>query len=205
MFYLDRNLLDVGQYIIGCALDGQKYSFECTTNCIPIGTVDFCEDLMVQPPKPDYYPKFLSKFITRDIQLISDYTNLVGYIKPATKYKLFETYFGDCSKVRGPVWVNQPIRIINEYRFYIIKGEIWDAFWYAGKDENAPVPRLDFNWPKTYYGAVDFAVTPTGLELLEAHHPYAVGWYGKDYRRALKFLEAGWKYMVDIGCVNGKF
>ena len=53
--------------------------------------------------------------------------------------------------------------------------------------------------PATCCGAVDVGYSePRGLILIEAHHPYAIGWYGEDARVYFEYLQQGWKYMVAL-------
>ena len=48
--------------------------------------------------------------------------------------------------------------------------------------------------------AVDFGMLENGkIELIESHHPFACGWYGKNHEEYAKFLTLGWKWINDTG------
>lgn len=68
-----------------------QYSYDPIKNSIPIGSVEYCEKIYGHI-KPDYYPKFLEKYLNRNIykteyDLNKSYNNL--FVKPANNYKKF--------------------------------------------------------------------------------------------------------------------
>jgi hypothetical protein len=71
------------------------------------------------------------------------------------------------------------------------------AEWYAGDlSEPYPEPIDRIKIPSDYCGALDFGVFSNGkLALVEAQHPYACGWYGKDHEKYCQWIIDGWIYM----------
>lgn len=169
----------------------------------PVGSCKFCEALLNKPVSPDYYPKWLTEHLHRKVWLEEKWPGKVGiFIKPADSYKKFTGFITHGKwagkKGSGPYWCSERVNFINEWRYYVANGEVLVSGWYAGNDHNATAPKLTMDIPKDYCGALDFGILDTGeLALVEAQHPYAIGWYGdsSDNAKYVKFLVEGWKYM----------
>lgn len=141
---------------------------------IPIGSINYCEHLLpkYETQLVNFYPQFLNQYLHRNIK-ITKYPPEIGYnqhIKQATSWKPTENpqYY----------YISDYIPIIDEWRYYIAKSQLIEAHWYTGQNEEAPAPKIDINWPQNFSGAVDFGTTDQGIMLIEAHPPYACGWYG---------------------------
>lgn len=164
-----------------------------------IGSVEwFQSEILKAVPVPEYYPDFLQPILARKIvhltvPVIPRYD---CYVKPADAYKRFPNTFvkaNDPIPYPPPYYVSEPVTFINEWRLYVIDGKIIDTCWYLGKDEDKKFP-YDPPWiPDDYSGAIDIGELEdhTGA-LIEAHHPYAIGWYGDNHENYIKFLTGGW-------------
>lgn len=167
-------------------------------NSIPIGSVEYCEKVYGNIT-PCYYPEFLKKYLNRDIYLDKydpnkSYCNL--FVKPADKYKKFNgtTNFKSKYNKGCKIWCSDIIKFINEWRYYIADGHMIGSAWYDGNITNEdyfnnlipPAPILP-NSLKIYLrdikycGVLDFGIVNINnkntLTLVEACHPYGVGWY----------------------------
>lgn len=188
---------------------------EFSIDRIPIGSVEWVEEwllkLGIKRPIPDYYPKWAESSLKRKINKCEDKQELLTflgiygdlYIKPADRYKKFTGYKVSKDSVDGilyPIYASQVIPDIkNEWRYYIVNGEVLCGWWYMGDescvDDNPP--KLNLNIPNSFCGASDFAETTAGeLILIENHHPYAIGWYGDDFLDYYKFIVSGWSYLL---------
>jgi len=82
------------------------------------------------------------------------------------------------------------------------RGIIFCAEWYAGDEINTPDIPTDYLYKvehTLFTGAVDVGVTDKDEFLIvEAHHPYACGWYGKKHKLYVQWLINGWKYMLEL-------
>lgn len=169
---------------------------------IVIGSIGWIESYFEKPIKPDYYLEFLKDWFGRKIWETDKWP--IGervFIKPSDKYKKFNGFVTNGSykgKKRGPYICSEIIDFVDEWRYYVANGEIVFSAWYSGKNENALAPKLNIEWPKDYCGAVDFGLTKDGrILLVEAQHPYGIGWYGKtsDHKQFAEWSIAGWRYM----------
>lgn len=166
---------------------------------VPFGSVEWTENLLGRRVKPDYYPIFLKRYISRNIWESLEWPATPVFIKPADQYKRFTGCISDSiPKQSGPFFCSDIVSFKSEWRFYIIDGAIWQASWYAGDEYEDPPLFLDVPCPGGWCGAIDFGRLETGqIELIEAHHPFACGWYGKNYIRFIKFISSGWEYMIN--------
>lgn len=176
---------------------------------IPVGSVEFCESFLPCVPSPNYYPTFLKNFFLRKIWKSEGLPSETCFLKPADRHKRFDAYifqqehssFLDLKAESsiGPFDCSEPIKFINEWRYYISNGEVLAAYWYLGDDEEADPPEIDVDWPKDFCGAVDFGRTSFGeVALVENNLPYGCGWYG-GYSNAGEYkqwLEKGWSFMM---------
>jgi hypothetical protein len=181
-----------------------------------VGTVEWVEQNF-KSFVPDYYPSWTEEIwhrkITKDPRGLSARKQ---FVKPADRYKRFDArvlVFPDpkCSQeinefsfAKGPFVFSEVVEFENEWRYYISNGKVLASWWYDGDEEtsendpNGPV--FPISIPDDYCGAVDLGILTTGeLALVEAHHPYSIGWYGENTQEDrdiyLKFLSDGWNYL----------
>lgn len=174
-------------------------------NSIPCGSVEWCEAFIDGNIIPDYYPLFLVGFLNRRVWSSYAYPACEKkFIKPSDSYKRFTGHVTDggyFQKYDPPYWISDVVEFTNEWRYYVSNGKVLASGWYNGDEVNMPeAPELDIFIPKNYCGALDFGTTkenPDKLTLVEANHPYACGWYGKDDEAYLKWIVDGWKYMKE--------
>ena len=172
-------------------------------DCIPVGSVEYCLKALGRKIKPDYYPEFLKQYLYREVWETNIWT--LGkklFIKPADRYKRFNGFVtngGYKGKKRPPYWCSEIVKFNNEWRYYVANGKILTGEWYSGDEINTPdAPLLDIEIPDNYCGAIDFGELSTGkLALVEANHPFACGWYGKDYKLYAEWIIKGWEYMLN--------
>ena len=175
---------------------------------IPVGRIEWCEHFLpVEATVPDYYPEFLKDYLFRRVWRADKWP--LGqhvFIKPADKHKRFDgliTDGGYRKKKKPPYWCSGIVKFVNEWRYYVVEGKVLTGEWYDGDQENTPVaPALKIAIPEGYCGALDFGMLNTGeFALVEAHSPYACGWYGDDYKLFVEWIVKGWEYMLRA-CVN---
>ncbi len=174
---------------------------------IPCGSVEFCEDVLGYHVKPNYFPDEFEHLIGREVWCSDKYPldrKLEVFIKPADRYKRFDgqiLYF-DTPYKSPPYIFSDVVHFVNEWRIYMYRGIIFSAEWYAGDEINTPDIPTDYLYKLQYTaftGAVDVGVTDKDEFLIvEAHHPYACGWYGKKYKFFVQWLIHGWKYMMEL-------
>lgn len=171
---------------------------------IVIGSIGWIESYLGQF-KPDYYPSFLSDWFGRNIWETNKWPlNQKVFIKPSDKYKRFNGFVtngGYKGKKKAPYICSDVVTFVDEWRYYIANGKVIFSAWYAGQNEGIPSPELDIEWPTDYCGAVDFGSTIDGrILLVEAQHPYGIGWYGKtsDHEQFIEWSIAGWRYMKKL-------
>ena len=171
-------------------------------NHIPVGSVEFCLKTLGKSVIPDYYPVFLIKHQYRTVWETDVWPlGKKVFIKPADKYKRFTGFVtngGYKGKKKPPYWCSDVVQFTNEWRYYVANGKILTGEWYYGDEINTPdAPTLDIEIPSNYCGALDFGTLKTGeIALVEANHPFACGWYGKDYKLYAQWIIEGWKYML---------
>ncbi len=172
---------------------------------IPVGNAPWCEALFGRVMKPDYYPDFLSRFLHRKVWQTNTWP--LGhrvFIKPADQHKRFTGFVTTGTykrKRRGPYWCSEIVHFKNEWRYYVQAGSVVAAHRYSGDEQNTPVaPVIDVSWPKGWCGTGDFGEFDDGrIALVEAHPPFAVGWYGTLSNNAVyaKWLSHGWQWLRD--------
>ena len=161
---------------------------------VPVGTVEWVEQFLGGPVKPDYYPEYLKDMLHRKVWK-SDTAISGMFVKPGDRYKRFD---GQVFKMNCPsdVWCSEVVEFVDEWRYYVADGDILAAGWYSGSDENSPPPDIPVKLRGC--GAYDFGRLKTGeLALVEYQHPYACGWYGdsKDHALYVDWLVRGWESM----------
>jgi len=191
-----------------CIMENVPYKYiknvkDASREHVPVGSVEFCLQILGRDIQPDYYPDFLKDCLYRNVYRTTKWP--LGkklFIKPADKYKRFTGFItngGYRKKKRPPYWCSDIVIFVNEWRYYVANGKVLTGEWYYGDEINTPdAPVLNIKIPDNYCGALDFGMLETGeLALVEAQHPFACGWYGKDYKLYAKWLIEGWKYMCD--------
>lgn len=177
--------------------------FDVLPDSTPCGTVEWCLKVLGKNVEPDYYPSFLSNYLNRKVWRTSEWP--VGkciFIKPSDRYKRFTGFVtngGYKKKQKGPYWCSDVVHFKNEWRYYISNGVVLTSGWYSGDEIKEPFPpELEIDLPKDYCGALDFGTTtelPGVLTLVEANHPFACGWYGRNNKAYVKWLVDGWKFV----------
>jgi len=171
---------------------------------IPSGSVEWCEKILGQKVTPDYYPEFLKDHLHREIWRTDEWPlGKKVFIKPSDHYKRFTGFVtngGYKGKKRKPYICSGVLSFENEWRYYVANGKVLTGEWYCGDDINTPeAPQLNVEWPQNYCGAVDFGMTKDRtLALVEANHPFACGWYGKEHELYFKWIIEGWEYMRSL-------
>lgn len=171
---------------------------------VAVGNCEWCLGALGKHITPDYYPEFTKPYLYRNVWQTSEYP--LGkrvFIKPADSHKRFNGYItngGYKHKKRGPYWCSDVVSFVNEWRYYVANGIILCAEWYAGDEINTPeAPPLNIDVPNGWCGTLDFGTLKTGeLALVEAHEPFACGWYGKGMAKDMlyaQWLTEGWKYL----------
>ena len=171
---------------------------------IPCGGVDWCLEVLGRDVVPDYYPEFLSNYLHRKVWRSDEWPlGAKTFVKPSDRYKRFTGFVtngGYRNKKRGPYWCSEVVKFENEWRYYVSHGKVLASGWYWGYEKGQPeAPRLTMPLPDDYCGALDFGTLvghPETLALIEANHPFACGWYGKDPRAYAKWIIDGWAYMT---------
>ncbi len=187
------------------ALDYFRKASDIPKEVIPVGTIEWVTSALGYTPLPDSYPSFLQSMLYRKVWRAERWPlekNI--FIKPFDKPKRFSarittgTYKG---KKKGPFWCSEVVKFVDEWRFYIVNGFVTYSAWYRGEHEDKEPPPLYLSEvPVGWHGTLDFGELETGeIALVEAHEPYAVGWYGglgtgKIYA---EFLIEGWKYLLE--------
>ena len=188
-----------------CVCNKIKYRIdpEATTikrDEVPSGTVDWTLRLLGRNVEPNYFPRFLYDFVERRVWKSELMPNEKCFIKPADRYKRFDACLSSELKDQaGPFVCSEIVSFIDEFRYYIASGECLDAQWYLGEnDDPKDPPKLNIKWPKKWCGAADFGLLKDGsIQLVEAHHPFACGWYGKKQKIYAEFVQTGWKYLKE--------
>lgn len=183
---------------------GRDYAVEkrCTPGLIPIGDVPYCEAVFgTQPHIKDFYPEFLRSYYRRMIDVSGITSRLSGgmqaglFIKDATQWK---SEFGariskEGERLTVPHWWSEVVEFVDEWRYYVADGRIIASGWYQGENEDATAPAIDVEWPTGFSGAVDFGTLRDGrVALVEAHAPFACGWYGDDPNLFAEWQEIAW-------------
>lgn len=163
---------------------------------IPIGSVEFCRDAFGEH-RLDFYPEFLNNWLHRQVSRVSSGHLLVPrFVKDATAWKsdwVSRVMPAGSALAEGDWWVSEPVTFMQEWRYYVANGEVVTTGWYAGEDDNESAPALDIEWPDGFSGAVDFGRLDTDeIALVEAHAPFACGWYGEGHADYARWCAEAW-------------
>ena len=216
--------------------DNNNYEYQYFTkqlplHTIPIGSVEWCEKVY-GPFIPNYYPDFLNNYLSRKIWK-SDYKTIYNsykepvFIKPANKYKKWSGFVYKQNRDEDidnndnisiddneELWCSEVVHFINEWRYYIINGEVHESSWYDGDISDTdviaglakPAPNLPLDIltklkEKKYYGVIDMGEIMLNnkltLALIEAVEPYAIGWYFEEssYKKYGEFIIKSDRYL----------
>lgn len=177
------------------------WAHECPPDRIPIGTVEFCEPAF-GPHRIDFYPDFLKGRLFRRVHtlVLKDGITLEEktFAKNASSWKSeykSSVYEAGTWIPPGEWFISEPVSFLNEWRYYVADGFVVTTGWYAGKDEDKPAPPLDVTWPAGFSGAVDFGELEDGfMALVEAHAPFACGWYGDNHQDYAAWQRLAWNH-----------
>lgn len=182
---------------------------------MPVGSCEFFETVMGMETRPHHFPDFCKAYVQRKWQVCTEEDgplpeNRDVFLKPADTLKRFTGYIrkpGD-HQHPGPWIVQGIVNFVTEFRYYIHKGTPLAGEWYpTEKTPDAdPIPEApefpeDIFIPNDWSGTLDFGTTEDGKFLLvEAHPPYACGWYGdsEHYRTYSHWLIGGWNYLKEL-------
>lgn len=184
------------------------------------GSTMYCESAFGRSVRPDFYPDWTKPIWNRDIIRITagDETEVQLYnqkfVKPSTWYKEddgpFLTYPNQSLSLNeGRIYyVSDVVEFEHEWRLLVINGQVVDCSYYLGlsdQDEVLPtlpvrdLDRVQSLIPAGWHGTIDVGITDRGqLCLVEAHHPYSIGWYGDSPQVYYDFVVEGWKYMLSL-------
>ena len=166
----------------------------------PCGSVEWVCQVLGRELTPEYYPDFLSSWLHRRVWRQDQWPVAPSFCKPADRFKRFNGFVfnGDAPFESGPLWCSELVSFRDEWRFYVARGQLLAAHWYAGDNNLTPAaPRIDIAWPAGWCGAADFGQLADGrLALVESHAPIACGWYGRlsDGAVFADWLSAGWDW-----------
>lgn len=199
--YSGREVLAIFEYATRHKVDSliSKEPIPYNKDFVNVGSVEFVQKCFKKPIIPNYYPQRYIEHLHRTIDLISNPpkdSNLEVFAKPADQYKRFDGGIYTLGELIGECYVSEILSSsYNEYRYYVLNGEILTSGWYKGPDEDVPVPELDIDFGKDT-GAFDFAFSDDGIPILiEYQHPFACGWYGEsiDNHKYIEWLIKGWE------------
>lgn len=181
---------------------------KCPENYVPCGSVKWCLKSLGFNITPNYYPKWLNKYLNRNVWKEEKWPLKKVFIKPADIYKRFTGFITTGTynkKKKPPFWCSEIINFDNEYRYYITNGKVLCGEWYTGKYlydfniNNPEIPDISFiDIPKNFSGTIDIGIYDNKLTLVEVHHPFACGWYGKDDKIFFQWLIDGWEYVQKL-------
>lgn len=177
---------------------------EAEPDCIPIGSVEFCEPVFGQQPGlKQFYPEFLHHLMGRAWGVVSQpRAYRTAFYKDATRWKsdfVARVYQqGEEFPVKCELmYESEVVEFLNEWRLYFAKGVMFDVGWYQGRDEDKPLSNLSA-WskmcPSGFSGAVDIGECSNGAyRLVEVHPPFACGWYGELPNTYAIWMEHSWE------------
>jgi len=171
--------------------------------------VEFCERVLGDDAMglKDFYPTFLKAWRRRELALcrpsLFGERSVVGaplFFKDGKSWKSDEqpTRILAVREKIPNVWcyLSDVVKFVDEWRYYVADGCVVDAGWYQGENEDAVAPELGIEWPEGFSGAVDFGRLDTGeIALVEAHAPFACGWYGDDHENFALWQAVAWENM----------
>lgn len=164
---------------------------------IPIGSVDFCAPFYGNH-RVDFYPDFLRNHLHRDIaHSVGGFHPLLPvFVKDATCWKSLtpaSVYPVHKEIPLGNYLLSDVVIFADEWRYYVAQGRIYASGWYRGFAFEETPPAIDVAFPQNFSGSVDFGRLSTGeIALVEAHAPFACGWYGDNHSKYIQWLADSW-------------
>lgn len=191
---------------VNAAMDGFRsmglrviWASKAKVGWIPMGDVEFCAPAF-GPHRIDFYPEFLTKWLCRMRHRTSrriDF-DMPVFVKSAKDWKTnFISRVVQPGEVvpLGDYWVSEVVEFVQEWRYYVANGRLVTTGWYQGSDEEEAAPELSVEWPEGFSGAVDFGRLDDGrMALVEAHAPFACGWYGDNHKDYAEWLLESWQH-----------
>lgn len=173
-------------------------------------------------PPPLDIPECLIPFCKREIKIgtleeLSNTSSFPIFVKPAETGKLFAGQVISCKEeldlfqyvdemcgFQVKVFSSEVVKIISEFRCFVIRGEIYDCRKYKG--EFSATPNFEFikecvdsykDAPVAY--GIDFGVTDKGdTILIEANDGYSLGPYGFDCYNYTRMMILRWKELMRL-------
>lgn len=176
---------------------------------VPTGNIPWISKIIGKTITPNYYPDFLKSWVKRKVWYSEKWPLERVFIKPADKHKRFNGFITTGrynGKKRGPFWCSEVIKFIDEWRYYISYGKVIGGYWYWGiGDTPKESPKLNITYPNNWCGTADFGMLEDGsIQLIESHHPFSCGWYGKKNEEYAEFVVMGWKWLNENYCINNR-
>lgn len=173
-------------------------------------------------PEPLDIPVELESFCGRDIKKSTlrelwDTTSYPIFVKPAEKGKLFDGQIVSCKEELEmfqyvdeedgwdtKVYSSNVVKIVSEFRSFVINGEVYDCRKYKGGFSSVPNFELIQQCVDAYNSspiayALDFGVTDSGETILiEANDAYSLGPYGFDSYNYSRMAILRWKELMRL-------
>jgi hypothetical protein len=173
-------------------------------------------------PAPLDIPKELESFCGREINIgtlkeLYNSTSYPVFVKPAEKGKLFDGQVVSCKEElelfkyvdehQGwdtKVFSSEVVKIVSEFRCFVIKGEVYDCRKYKGEFSSVPDFDLIQECVDAYKTApvaysIDFGVLDDGRTILiEANDGYSLGPYGFDSYNYTRMMILRWKQIMRL-------
>lgn len=173
-------------------------------------------------PPPLDVPECLVPYCKREIRIstleeLANSAKFPIFVKPADTGKLFSGQVVSCKEelelfqyvdeicgFQTKVFSSEVVKIVSEFRCFVIRGEIYDCRKYKGEFSATP----DFKFIKECVDAyqdspvaygIDFGVTDKGdTILIEANDGYSLGPYGFDSYNYTRMMILRWKELMRL-------
>jgi len=173
-------------------------------------------------PNPLDIPEEIKEFCGRETNIgtlrdLYETTSYPVFVKPATKGKLFDGQIVSCKEelelfqyvdeMDGwdtDVFSSEVVKIMSEFRCFVMNGEIYDCRKYKGEYSAVPDFFLIQECVEAYKSspvayAIDFGVTDKGETILiEANDGYSLGPYGFDSYNYTRMMILRWKEIMRV-------
>jgi hypothetical protein len=185
---------------------------------IPLGTVKFCsahmKNIGVLIPGPLDYPSSLRKYLGREVKFgpLSDAPDNY-FVKPYhtkeftcdVKSEIEDREFLNCEG-----WISEPIPLTQEYRVYVLKGQIHGYSRYDNLNEDDILPDFNLinemiasyeNAPVAY--TLDVGLSNHKTVLIEVNDMWAIGYYKHGTLTADQYIELiseRWYEIIKFNC-----
>lgn len=179
--------------IVSSTLDGIDDA-PANRHAVPVGTVEFCRAWMerggIREPDPLDFPVSLRRFLGRNVERLENYAAapLGAWVKPV-RTKAWDAHVKAAgTPPEGEVWASGPLRLIAEWRVYVLNGRALGLGRYDdGEDDDLEFCQQTLadmlsafsgsgEAPRAY--ALDIALThDSKTVLIEATDAWAIGYY----------------------------